>query len=591
LKIVAILCVRNGELYLRRCLDHLSAQGVDTCVIDNDSTDGSLAIAESCRGRGVVRIEHLPFDGVFRFTDILRRKEALARELEADWLMHCDVDEIRQAPSPWSTLAEGIAEVDRQGFNAINFDEFVFLPAGEERFEGADFVAEMRHYYYFHPAEGHRINAWKNIGPVDLVTHSGHRVEFPGRRVYPESFILRHYVALSRVHALAKYATRVHDADRIRRTSWNAPRVAFRPAHLRLPERSELTEYRGDDVWDRSRPWTHHPFLGPPPAPLAPAASADSLPTVPPPQRAGWRPRRLFSRRRAEPDPETAPLPFIVGSPRSGTTLLRLMLDAHPLLTIPPETHFLPDVLGLTGAGEAVRRAFFHCIVGGPRWNDFHLSEESFERRLQEIEPFDLTRGIHAFYRMYGERQHKPRWGDKTPGYVLHLRKIAAVLPTARFIHLIRDGRDVAASLRKLWWGPGDDIEAQAIDWLWRIREARQQAQVCPHYLEIRYEDLVRDPRATLEKVCGFLDLPYTSAILEYHRRAGERLDELSGRPALDGGAEVTVEQLHEIHARTRLPVNDERVGRWRQDLTAAEIAVFQQIAGPFLRELGYEGA
>jgi hypothetical protein len=99
----------------------------------------------------------------------------------------------------------------------------------------------------------------------------------------------------------------------------------------------------------------------------------------------------------------------------------------------------------------------------------------------------------------------------------------------------------------------------------------------------------VRNPRASLEKVCGFLDLPYTDAMLDYHRRAGERLDELSARPARDGGVEVTVEQLREIHARTRLPVNDERVGRWRQDLTAAEIAAFQQIAGPFLRELGYD--
>ena len=394
----------------------------------------------------------MPFDGVFRFTDILRRKEALARELDADWLMHCDVDEIRQAPSPWSTLADGIAEVDREGFNAINFDEFVFLPVGDERFEGADFVAEMRHYYYFHPAPDHRINAWKNIGPVDLVTHSGHRVEFPGRRVYPESFILRHYIALSRVHALAKYATRVHDADRIRRTSWNAPRVAFQPAHLRLPERSELTEYRGDDAWDRSRPLAHSPVPRPAPRRPPPPTACRRCPRRR--GRAGG-PRRLFSGRRAGPDPETAPLPFIVGSPRSGTTLLRLMLDAHPLLTIPPETHFLPAVLELTGAGEALRQAFLRCIVDGPRWNDFHLSEETFERRLQAIEPFDLTHGLHAFYRMYGERQQKPRWGDKTPGYVLHLRRIAGVLPTARFIHLIRDGRDVAASLRKLWWGPG----------------------------------------------------------------------------------------------------------------------------------------
>ena len=103
MKIVAMVCLRNGDLYLHRCLDHLAAQGVEACIIDNDSTDTSLAIAESFRGRGVVHIEHLPFDGVFRFTDILRRKEQLARELEADWLMHYDVDEIREAPRPWNT--------------------------------------------------------------------------------------------------------------------------------------------------------------------------------------------------------------------------------------------------------------------------------------------------------------------------------------------------------------------------------------------------------------------------------------------------------------------------------------------------------
>ena len=580
-----MICLRNGGLYLRRCLDHLVTQGVRTCIIDNGSTDASLAIAESYRGRGVVHIDQLPFDGVFRLTEILRRKERLVGELEADWFMHYDVDEVREAPRPWGTLAEAIAAVDGQGYNAVNFEEFVFMPGEGEGFEGRDFVAEMRHYYYFCPQEWYRVNAWKNVGPVDLVTHFGHRVEFPGRRVCPQSFILRHYIALSRRHALTKYGARVHDAERLRRTSWSSPRVAFRPSNLKLPERIQLKEYRGDNVWDTSEPWSHHPFLGPP----AVNAAGDRTEVAPPPRRVRSLAERLFPIRAARPDPGSDPLPFIVGSPRSGTTLLRLMLDAHPLLAIPPETHFLPEVLPLRSQGGALREEFFRTVIGGPRWGDFHLGEGDFRGRLQAVEPFNLTQGLHAFYRLYAERRKKPLWGDKTPGYVLHLRAIAAVLPNARFIHLIRDGRDVAASLRQLWWGSGDGIEAQAIDWLWRIREARQQGQVCPHYLEVRYEDLVGAPRATLGRICRFLDLPYSRRMLRYHRTAAERLDELGARVRADGSVEVTKEQLQQIHERTHRPPNRERVQRWRQDLTSEEVQLFQEIAGPLLRELGYQ--
>jgi len=588
MNVIAMICLRNGELYLRRCLEHLEEQGVKACILDNDSTDASRAIAEAFRSRGVVHIERVPFDGVFRVGEILRRKEQLARELQADWFMHHDVDEIRQAPRPWTTLLDGIAAVDREGYNAVNFDEFVFMPLDEERFEWRDFVAEMRHYYHFRPNERHRVNAWKNVGPIDLTTYFGHRVEFPGRRIYPKSFTLRHYIALSRLHALAKYAARVHDVDRIERTSWDDPRVAFRPENLRLPDRALLKEYRDDGVWDTSDPWTYHPFLGRsigrPPLPVA-AARPPAVRTRPTRRGLG----RFLLRRFRRPDPWTDPLPFVIGCPRSGTTLLRLMLDAHPLVTIPPETHFVPTVLQLTSSGETLRTEMFEAIVNGGRWNDFHLSATGFQARLEAFEPFTVAQGLHAFYGMYAEARGKPLWGDKTPGYVLHLREIAAVLSNARFVHVIRDGRDVAVSRRALWWGPGHDIEAQAVDWLWRIREGRQQGQACPHYVEVRYEELVAHPRATLERICRFLDLRYSDRMLEYHRDAAARLDEQCGRVRPDGTVEVTKEQLRSIHARSSLPPDSERVQRWRRELSSEDTRVFQHIAGPMLRELGYE--
>src|SRR5215468_9856188 len=144
MRIVALLAVRNEERYLKRCLEHYRQQGIETCLIDNGSTDRTLQIAEGFLNRGVIRIEHLPFSGVFELETQLRCKERLAAEIAADWFIHCDADEIREAPRHYKTLREGIEVVDRQGYNAIDFDEFVFLPtADDESFEGRDYVEAM----------------------------------------------------------------------------------------------------------------------------------------------------------------------------------------------------------------------------------------------------------------------------------------------------------------------------------------------------------------------------------------------------------------------------------------------------------------
>src|SRR4029077_14897095 len=148
MRIVALLAVRNEELYLERCLEHHFRQEIETCVIDNGSTDRTTEIARSFLDRGVIRIEQLPFSGVFELETQLRCKERLAAEIGADWFIHCDADEIRQAPKPYATLREGIEAVDRQGYNAIDFDEFVFLPTADyESFEGCDYIEAMRYYY------------------------------------------------------------------------------------------------------------------------------------------------------------------------------------------------------------------------------------------------------------------------------------------------------------------------------------------------------------------------------------------------------------------------------------------------------------
>jgi glycosyltransferase involved in cell wall biosynthesis len=263
MRIVALLAIRNERLYLARCLAHLHAQGVETCVIDNDSDDGSLEIANSFRDRGVFRIERYAFDGIFDLRGMLRHKEQLAHEIEADWFIHHDADEIREAPLPYRSLREGLEAADRAGYNAVNFDEYVFVPtAGDENHEDRDFVETMRYYYFLEPRPLRRINAWKNTGvQVDLASKGGHHIGFENRRVFPTPFILRHYIVLSRRHAIEKYGRRVFALEEIRGGGWHRERLGFTPEQLHFPVRDKLKELGAVGCWDKSDPWRRHEFM------------------------------------------------------------------------------------------------------------------------------------------------------------------------------------------------------------------------------------------------------------------------------------------------------------------------------------------
>ena len=291
-----------------------------------------------------------------------------------------------------------------------------------------------------------------------------------------------------------------------------------------------------------------------------------------------------------EPRPvEFPPMPVIVGVARSGTTLLRLMLDAHPSLAIPAETGFIPVAAQLNGTGDTLRRSFFQTVTTAVTWPDFNLPAGSFWDALRRIEPFDLAAGLRCFYAFYARRLGKDRWGDKTPLYGRFMRRIEEVLPEARFIHIIRDGRDVALSLRGLWFAPGDSPEALARHWCEEIRATRAQAAGCRRYLEVRYEDLVTRTGDVLRRVCRFLDLPFHAAMEDYHRTARRRLDEVGTRRHADGRVLITKEERLHLHRLTQQLPDRSRIGRWKTDLNREDLRTFEREAGEMLRSLGYE--
>jgi hypothetical protein len=296
---------------------------------------------------------------------------------------------------------------------------------------------------------------------------------------------------------------------------------------------------------------------------------------------------RLFGRSKPK-DEARPPAVFVVGMNRSGTTLLRMMLDAHPELTIPPETHFVPDLIKAVREDDATPETALAAMKSAREWGDFGFTDEEMLARLRALPKLKPGPAVRTFYEAYTEQQGKPRWGEKTPTYVQKMKLIQRALPEARFVHVIRDGRDVALSVldrtvRDLTAG---DV---ATRWRKKITKAREDAPKLRHYTEIRYEDLILDTEPVLRRVCEFAELPWDDAMLAYHERSGERLQEMARALPGDGRAkELSVERRMATHAMTTKPPSADRVARWRTQMTAEQRAEFEEVAGDLLAELQY---
>jgi hypothetical protein len=212
-RVVAVISAFNEEDIISAVIGHLVENGIDVYLIDNHSTDDTVKEASQWLGRGLLQIERFPpslpsgyeTPGPFDWSGILRRKEELATELSADWLIHHDADEIRESPWPGLTLKEAIHWVDTLGYNCIDFQVLNFHPV-DDKFQRGD---DPRNYFTFFENGADfdkvQLKCWK-VGKThaSLVPSGGHEVRFEGRRVFPISFLLRHYPIRGQRHGLKK---------------------------------------------------------------------------------------------------------------------------------------------------------------------------------------------------------------------------------------------------------------------------------------------------------------------------------------------------------------------------------------------------
>lgn len=286
----------------------------------------------------------------------------------------------------------------------------------------------------------------------------------------------------------------------------------------------------------------------------------------------------------APPAPLPPPAPVIVGTGDCGSTLLRLMLDRHPDLAVAADTHFLPDLLQIWNDVPQAIGPMLGRLVADPAWAAYGIDAEELAAHLRAGRIGDPGGFLRAFYSRHAASHGKTRWGDRTLDHLAHMGRLAEWLPEARFIHLVRDGRDVAAAGRAAVENP-PPVAATAARWAATLGVARAFNPGPERYIEVRYEDLVAAPEATLRRICAFIDLPWHPALLEYGRIAPARMAETEAL-ARRGGPPAAL--LRRQYLQAAGSPDGMGVGAWRQGLGAEERAQFRLLAGPFLDSLGY---
>jgi glycosyltransferase involved in cell wall biosynthesis len=251
-KILAIACVRNEEIHIKNLVGGLIDEGLEVMLIDNGSTDRTVAVARQFLGRGLLDIQPLRWAGVFSLNDQLEAKRAIAERSDHDWIVHVDADEWLSAPTAGRTLHDAIAEVDKAGYNCINFNEFVFVPRPSEDLYVENYRSASRRYYLLRVTYPALLRAWKHKTGLDNRALAGHLLTGSDLRVFPQDFIMRHYIFLSREHAHQKYLNRRFASSEIT-LGWHIDKIAANSENLTFPA-------DGDPRLHVQRAGSHHDF-------------------------------------------------------------------------------------------------------------------------------------------------------------------------------------------------------------------------------------------------------------------------------------------------------------------------------------------
>ncbi|MEM1253015.1 MAG: sulfotransferase [Cyanobacteria bacterium P01_H01_bin.21] len=267
---------------------------------------------------------------------------------------------------------------------------------------------------------------------------------------------------------------------------------------------------------------------------------------------------------------------FLVGCPRSGTTLLQQMLDAHPDVAIAPETHFIRNFwLKREQYGDLTDDVNYQALLDAigkiPEFAEMELSFEAFQDAAKTVDR-NYAALLDLLLEQFRQSRNTKIVGEKTPNHLLYMQTLQEFFPTARFIHIVRDPRAVVNSWKTVPWSTGS-ISGNAEVWRRYMATARQSPPANGAIFTLHYEQLVAESEDCLRKLCHFLDLPFDAKMLDYHANHSKRVN--VAREPWKGNAVR--------------PVNNKSLTRWQQELSKAEIANIESVAGEEMCQLGYK--
>lgn len=270
---------------------------------------------------------------------------------------------------------------------------------------------------------------------------------------------------------------------------------------------------------------------------------------------------------------------FIVGAQRSGTTLLRLILNAHSQIAIPRDCPFLLPFLKkkylnhfISGSSLKTFCDYISSIDEYQRtYVDGHYNE--FFSQFYHREKMSLREMIDGVFSGFCHSEGKSIWGSKTPTFFRKVDIFFTLFPDAKFIHIIRDGRDVFDSLRKM--NPlHNNVTLAALNWKYKLFRIEKSFKKIPvnNKITIRYEDLLIKTEETIKSICTVLGIEYEASMLDFH---------------ISSYKNTSLRHSKLIFK----PIKKDNKEKWKNNLTSQEIRVFNLLAGNYLKRYNYEVA
>ncbi|MEL7354083.1 MAG: sulfotransferase [Cyanobacteria bacterium J06560_5] len=266
---------------------------------------------------------------------------------------------------------------------------------------------------------------------------------------------------------------------------------------------------------------------------------------------------------------------FLVGCPRSGTTLLQQILDAHPDIAVAPETHFVRRFwLEQAQYGDLLKdenyRAVIRAIAQTAEFSEMGLSAEHYELEAWR-KPRNYATLLTLLLEQFRQKHGVCIVGEKTPNHLLYMQILQTLFPQAKFIHIIRDARAVVNSWRTVPWSTGN-VTGDAKVWQRYMDTARRLPPAEGSMMTLHYENLVMTPKDCAQKICNFLSIEFDASMLNYHTKKSDR---------------VNLEREPWKRNATK-PLDAQSLTKWEKQLSVNEIARVEVVAKSELLQLGY---